>query len=359
MPDWQRLWENREALPPTSNRRFVGPLLVALKKLFRPLGDFFLSSRLETQREFNLHLLRDMDALARRLEDLTRDTGESIQKIQSWYQERFTELQKEVLTLRDGTVPALLQAQELGLKGADLKAEWALARIIQLRRMLEKGVDLTSAEKAQAARGMAYAQFEDEFRGSPAEIREKQKRYLKELAGRGKVLDLGCGRGEFLELLKENNIPCLGVEQNPAMAAALKEKGLPFVQKEVLEFIREPGEAFFAVTAFHFIEHLAPDAAFALLNGLAARLQDGGLLVLETPNPASLASFLNFHKDPGHKTPWHPETLKFYLKQAGFKDIRIEFLHPFPPRPDVSLPKDLTDLLLGYQDYAAVAVKSS
>ena len=358
MPDWQRLWENREALPPASHRRFVGPFLVGLKRLLRPLGDFLLSGRLETQREFNLHLLRELDVLSRRMDDLARDTADmrsDVQKIQAWHQERFSELQKEVLTLRDGTIPALLQAQEMGLKGADLKAEWALARIIQLRRMLEKGVDLNPAEKAQAARGLTYAQFEDEFRGSPPEIKEKQRRYLKELAGHGRVLDLGCGRGEFLELLKENNIPCLGVEQNPAMAAALLEKGLPFVQKDVFEFLREPGEAFFAVTAFHFIEHLAPDAAFALLNGLAARVQEGGLLVLETPNPASLAAFLNFHKDPEHKTPWHPETLKFYLKQAGFKDIRIEFLHPFPPRPDVSLPKDLTDLLLGYQDYAAVA----
>jgi O-antigen chain-terminating methyltransferase len=360
MPDWQRLWENREALPSTSHRRFLGPLLMGLKRLFRPLGDFLLSSRLETQREFNLHLLREMGTLTRRVEDLPRDNAEmraDIQKIQSWYQERFSELQKEVLTLRDGTVPALLKAQELGLKGADLKAEWALARIIQLRQMLEKGVDLAPAERSAATRGLTYAQFEDEFRGTPQEIREKQKPYLKELAGKGKVLDLGCGRGEFLELLKENNIPCLGVEKNPAIAALLKEKGLPFAQKDVFEFLGEPGEAFGAVAAFHFIEHFMPDAAFALLKAAFSRLSEGGVLILETPNPTSLAAFLNFHKDPEHKTPWHPDTLKYYLKQAGFKDIRVEFLHPFPPRPDVSLPKDLTNLLLGFQDYAVIAVK--
>jgi len=401
--DWRRLWENREALPSTSHRRILGPLLAGLKTLFRPLGDFILSRRLETQRAFNLQVLRELEdhekqlaeiarlgALipeineclheVRRMRDETipglqagfnelqgevlrlRDEGlpavvRDIQAKTEHFQEQFNNLQRETVILRDDKIPALLKGQELGLKGADLKAEWALARIIQLRRMLEKGVDLAPEERAAAARGMLYAQFEDAFRGTPAEIKEKQTPYLKELEGAGSVLDLGCGRGEFLELLRESGKPCLGVERDPAMAALLAEKKLPFTQSDVRSFLEKPGGTFDAITAFHFIEHFTADAAYGLLKAMASRLKEGGLLILETPNPASLAAFLNFHKDPEHQTPWHPETLKFYLQQAGFKDIRIEFLHPFPPRPELNLPKDLGDLLLGFQDYAAFARK--
>jgi SAM-dependent methyltransferase len=365
-PDWRRLWEDREALPPTSHRRILGPILIGLKTLFRPLGDFLFSRRLETQRAFNLHVLDVMDGLQEHLMRLRAEFSAELrnvqqaqladlQKVQSSFQEHFTEIQKEVLALRDEKLPALLKAADLGLKGADMKAEWALARIIQLRQMLEKGVELAPEEKAAASRGLLYAQFEGEFRGTPEQIKSKQVPYLKELQGAGRVLDLGCGRGEFLELLKEKGIPCLGVERDPAMAALLTEKKLPFVQADVGGFLETPGETFGAITAFHFIEHFHADAAYELLRTMAARLKDGGLLILETPNPASLAALLNFHKDPEHKTPWHPETLKFYLRQAGFKDIRIEFLHPFPPRPELNIPKDLSDLLLGYQDYAAFA----
>jgi SAM-dependent methyltransferase len=365
---WRLLWDNREVLPPASHRRFIGPLLAGLKKFLGPLGDLFISGRLETQREFNLFLLRENQRMSGLMEEIraahARFQEESlpaieadIRKIETHFQIHFSELQKEILTLRDEKIPALLRGQELGLKGADMKAEWALARIIQLRQMLEKGVDLAPAEKSAAARGLIYAQIEDEFRGTPQEIKEKQKPYLKELSDKGKVLDLGCGRGEFLELLKENGIPCLGLERDPAMAAMLKEKGLTFVQDDAFTFFEKPGEDFGAVTAFHFIEHFESGDAIFLLQKIASRLKEGGVLILETPNPSSLAAFLNFHKDPEHKTPWHPETLKFYLKQAGFKDVRIEFLHPFPPRPELKLPKDLADLILGYQDYAAIASK--
>ena len=91
MPDWRRLWENRGTLPPTSHRKFAGPLVVGVKRLFQPLGDLFLSARLETQREFNLHLLRELEVLTARMEELARDAAEmreEIRKSQAWFQER-------------------------------------------------------------------------------------------------------------------------------------------------------------------------------------------------------------------------------------------------------------------------------
>ena len=112
--DWRRLWENREALPSTSHRRILGPLLVGLKTLFKPLGDFLFSRRLDTQREFNLHLIRTLDALETRLStaqaELTRSLAQTreslqaqlhadLQNIQASFQEHFSELQREVLIL--------------------------------------------------------------------------------------------------------------------------------------------------------------------------------------------------------------------------------------------------------------------
>jgi O-antigen chain-terminating methyltransferase len=226
-----------------------------------------------------------------------------------------------------------------------------------MRALLEKGVPLTPAEAGEAARSLHYAQFEDAFRGTPEAVRKGQEPYLELLGDRRPVLDLGCGRGEFLELLKSRGIPCLGVERDAALAAALQFRGLPFERADTFAFLQKDGPKFGAVTAFHFIEHFTAADARDLLRLAYDRLQPGGMLLLETPNPASLAAFLNWHKDPDHRTPWHPEALRFYLEQAGLKEVQVRFLHPFPPRPELHLAGAAEELLFGFQDYAVWGVK--
>ncbi len=362
-PDFQSLFEADQSLPPTSHRR-LGGFIVLLKKLLRPLGDLATAGRRETQRRFNLQLLQTLEEQAARLTALEARLDEKVEALgaaftahQRHVQETFDALQREVLTLRDERVPALLEGQDLGLKAVDMKAEWALARLLQMRALLEKGVPLEPAEAREASRSLHYAQFEDAFRGTPEEIRRGQEPYLEILGSRRPVLDLGCGRGEFLQLLADRGIPCLGVERDPALAASLKAGGLPFERDDILAFLQKSVLDFGAVTAFHCIEHFSAADARDLLRLAFDRLRPGGLLLLETPNPASLAAFLNWHKDPDHVTPWHPETLKFYLEQAGFTGVEVRMLHPFPPRPELNLPPAARELLFGHQDYAMWGVK--
>ncbi len=364
-PDFKSLFEADQHLPPTSHRR-LGGFIVLLKKLLRPLGDLATASRRETQRQFNLLVLRTLEAQATRLTSLERRLQEDLGALRAAVdehrradQEAFDGLQREVLALRDEKVPALLEGQKLGLEAVDIKAEWALARLLQMRALLEKGVPLAPAEAREAARSLHYAQFEDVFRGTPDAVRKGQEPYLELLADRRPVLDLGCGRGEFLELLTSKGIPALGVERDPALTASLQARALSFVQADLFEFLQKAGEPYGAVTAFHFIEHFTAAEARDLLRLAFDRLKPGGMLLLETPNPSSLAAFLNWHKDPDHRTPWHPETLKFYLEQAGLKSVEVRFLHPFPPRPELHLPQAAEELLFGFQDYAVWGVKSA
>lgn len=362
-PDFQSLFQADRTLPPTSHRR-LGGFIVLLKRLLKPLGDLATAARRETQREFNLHVLRALDGQAARLDALERRFQEDLGGLraafeahQRLYQEAFDGLQREVLALRDEKVPALLEGQELGLRAVDMKAEWALARLLQMRALLEDGVPPAPVEAREAARSLHYAQFEDAFRGTPAAVRAGQEPYLEIIGDRRPVLDLGCGRGEFLELLKSRGIPCLGVERDPALAAGLKARGLPFERSDIFAFLQSGGADQGAVTAFHFIEHFTAADARDLLRLAVGWLKPGGMLLLETPNPASVAALLNWHKDPDHRTPWHPETLKFYLEQSGLVAVQIRFLHPFPPQPEMHLPKAAEELLFGAQDYAVWGFK--
>ena len=368
--DFKRLFEADQSLPPTSHRR-LGGFIVFLKRFLAPLGDLVTAGRREPQRRFNLHVLQVLEEHASRFQEerarlekaehslrLEMDAYRTASEThRSRFQEAFDGLQREVLALRDEKVPALLEGQDLGLKAVDMKAEWALARLVQMRALLEKGVPLPAMEAQEAARSLHYAQFEDAFRGAPEAIRAGLEPYWDVLGDRRPVLDLGCGRGEFIELLMRKGIPCLGVEQNPALAASLREKGLPFEQADALAFLQKGGPDYGAVAAIHFIEHFTAADARVLLRLAFDRLAPGGMLLLETPNPASLAAFLNWHKDPDHRTPWHPETLKFYLEQTGFTSVEVRFLHPFPPRPELALPKAAEDLLFGFQDYAVWGTK--
>jgi O-antigen chain-terminating methyltransferase len=172
----------------------------------------------------------------------------------------------------------------------------------------------------------------ESFRGSDEEIRHRLDRYLPDLRTAAPVLDLGCGRGELLLLLREAGVEATGVEGDAALVQAATRRGLKLIHGDVLEVLRaqESGSQG-AVTAIHFFEHLTPAALAAVLAEVRRVLRPGGLLIAECPNPHTLrvgAAF--FWQDPTHSRPLLPETLELFLKAAGITPIRREFLHPFP-----------------------------
>lgn len=214
-----------------------------------------------------------------------------------------------------------------------------------------------------------YAAFEDAFRGERASIKARQAVYLPYLsrfhAGTpsAPVLDIGCGRGEWLELLGENGLVASGVDLNALFVEQCRNHGFEAVHGDALARLAAlPAGALGAVTGFHIAEHLAFDTLVGLLDAALRALRPGGVLILETPNPENLlVGALNFYDDPTHRNPLTPQALDFLARQRGFSATEILRLHPYPPAFHVADPSPLAErfnsLFYGPQDYALIAVK--
>lgn len=190
----------------------------------------------------------------------------------------------------------------------------------------------TSADEARARMDEFFASFADEFRGKREEIKEGLRFYLPLLKAAGienNILDIGCGRGEWLELLKEEGFEGRGVEINRVLVEQLRSRGLEVTEEDALSYLRRlPDESLDAVTGFHFIEHLRFETLIEVLDEIARTLRPGGLVIFETPNPKNLVvGACNFYSDPTHIKPLFPETVRFILSNRGFTDVQIEYVN--------------------------------
>jgi len=217
-----------------------------------------------------------------------------------------------------------------------------------------------------------YFDFEDHFRGSREHIKEVQKEYLKYFVDKKNVVDLGCGRGEFLELLKENNIPAKGVDSYNEFVQYCLLNEMDVIQEDAIEYLRRH-KNIDGIFAGQLIEHLTTDEIITLCNLAFEALSDKGVIVLETPNPTSLAIYTHaFYIDPSHTKPVHPLTMQYYLEKAGFS--KIEILYTESSKLPMEIPtitgggienllefnesmKRVSDILFGSQDYAIIAYK--
>lgn len=183
-----------------------------------------------------------------------------------------------------------------------------------------------AAEDTARSLDAMYMSFEDRFRGPRAEIERKLRVYLPLIEALGpnkgefSILDLGCGRGEWLELLREEGYRASGIDINGAAVRQCRERGLAVAVSDVLDHLRglERG-SLDVVTGFHLIEHLPFPTMVALFDESLAVLKSGGMIILETPNPTNiLVSAYDFYRDPGHIRPLHPDTVNFIAENRGF-----------------------------------------
>lgn len=231
-----------------------------------------------------------------------------------------------------------------------------------------------AAAAERAARDSAYVAFENRFRGSPEEIASRLADYVELFRERAPVVDLGCGRGEFLELLKSAGVQAHGVEGNALQARSCRERGLDVVDGDLLVFLKlQAVGSLGGVFAAQVAEHLPPAVLQELLRESHRALRPDGLLVLETVNPRSVTGLLEvFNRDLTHEKPLHPDTLRFLAAAAGFSDVRIGMRSPVEPAaqlqevPAQGLPEAavralnenvarLNELLYGSLEYALVA----
>jgi len=204
-----------------------------------------------------------------------------------------------------------------------------------------------------------YAAIEDRFRGSPEAIREQQSNYLdliKKLPGSKPVVDLGCGRGEFLSLLAESDIAGVGVDLSSAFVAECQEQGLNVTEQDLLAFLgSQKDKSLRGVVSFQVLEHLPFPVLLRTYAEAFRVLVPGGLFLNETPNGANLAvGGSTFWLDHTHVRPLHPELLSHFAKFYGYTDIRVDLVS----KPEVSwkLGPDASgeavgDAVLGLQEY--------
>ena len=209
-----------------------------------------------------------------------------------------------------------------------------------------------------------YVSFEDHFRGSREEIRNRFIDYLDVIrdarAGTpdAPVLDVACGRGEWLELLRDEGLAARGVDLNGVMVAECRERNLRVEQGELLGYLRScPDGSIGAVTGFHIIEHLTFERIIELFDETRRVLRHGGVAIFETPNPENLiVASCNFYYDPTHRNPLPPEMMRFVMNARGFSEAHVLRLRPvtLPPSvPDATL-EIVRGMLSAAPDYAIV-----
>jgi O-antigen chain-terminating methyltransferase len=178
--------------------------------------------------------------------------------------------------------------------------------------------------------GSQYVGFEDMFRGTPDAIRARQAADADRFAGAADVLDLGCGRGEFLDLLRDRGVSAIGVDANAEMVEECRARGLRAEHADALSYLSAlPDGSLGGLAAFQVVEHFEPEYLVRVLETAHAKLRPGSVIVLETINAACwVAFFETYIRDITHVRPLHPDTLKFLVVAAGFEHVDVHFRSP-------------------------------
>jgi len=264
---------------------------------------------------------------------------------------------------------------------AALAQQSALTLKREVERLIERGL----AAPAQGSDGIRpdlesfkYVGFEDRFRGSREDITARLADYLPHFAGASDVLELGCGRGEFLELLRSHGVTARGLDLNHEMVEICRAKGFEVAEADALGYLQNlPDASLGGLFAAQVIEHLDPAYLLKLVETAFHKLRPGATMILETINPGCwVAFFESYIRDFTHVRPVHPDTLAYLMRAHGFHHVAIEYrspvadvdrlqLVPAPPAdasPEMLALTDtlnenaarLNNRLFGFQDYAAV-----
>ncbi len=277
-------------------------------------------------------------------------------------------LRRQNVTLRVQLTDAVEQLARRPVDPEDtaLRGEVDTALRGEVERILER---LGAASIAGAA--IDYAGFEDRFRGSSEELRDAQRRYVDLFglpAEAGSILDIGCGRGEMLEILQEAGHTVVGVDMDADMVKVCRSKNLPVVQDDAIHYLRgvEP-RSLKGIFCSQVVEHLMTFELEAVLQLGYESLRSSGVFVIETINPRSLYALGNhFFADTSHVRPVHPETLRYMCEQVGYSSTVLQECSEHPlasaagSMPDDETGRAVAALLrtvYGFQDYAIIATK--
>ncbi|MDQ6675839.1 MAG: class I SAM-dependent methyltransferase [Acidobacteriota bacterium] len=232
----------------------------------------------------------------------------------------------------------------------------------ELRTVRQRGLPPSPAHNpAPSTVDFDYPAFADRFRGSEDRVKAGQQFYIPRFRGVREVVDLGCGRGEFLETMRDAGIPARGIDSSAESVQSCRSKSLTAEQSDLFEWLnRQPDRSLAALFCSQVVEHLPPERLPAMIQLCAAKLERDGLIAVETPNPECLAIFAtHFYLDPTHTRPVPHPLLAFYLQESGMGLIEVVTRFPAAESwPELNeLPAAVRDRFFGGLDYAIFARK--
>lgn len=433
-------WHSNPEFLITSHRRVIGPFIIWGKKLVRKFISWYINPYATSQNEFNGNITRTFNEIFTQLKitnDQLSVKEEQLNILQSQYNKlvgSYSELQLSLQNEQSGLKSkmrdfsnsiqmlqnnlntkvelvgemnannAILQTEEIeGIKtelesmknSVDITilnttTRVANERLRRIERKLKNSGLLNSSDESVAVSNSSnnnlldetkglnfdYYLFEEYFRGSREEIIQRQRQYLSYFSDSKNVLDLGCGRGEFTELLLQENINVVSVDLDDDMVEYCRDRGFNIKKMDLLKYLETiEDNSVDGIFLGQVIEHMQAKDLINMVQLAYKKLKPNSWLIAETPNPRSLSIFAqSFYLDLTHNKPVHPFTSKFIWETEGFRDVEVQYFSPNNPilqLPQLKIPtmdqevmskfntglQYWNDIIFGNQDYFVAGKK--
>jgi len=337
----------------SSHRRILGKPLIKGRELVHGEVQRYIDPSLWKQREFNSCIVRILNGISERLGRVDDRIAQSQSAISDQVNDRIAQSQSAISdqvndriaqsqsSISDQVNNRIAQSQskvysDIGEQvrsvilamNKDIENRAWLAGILEEK--IAKSKEKRSDEMLSSqVKGLNYFIFEDRFRGSRNDTKAKQLKFVKYFEGCKNVLDIGCGRGEFLELLKDNGISGHGIDIDEDMVRYCRSRDLNVEKLDAVSYLNQlEDKSLDGIFIDQVVEHLDPDYLIKMIDLCYIKMLFGAYIIMETVNPLSLLSLADFYMDMSHKRPVHPETLKFLMSAAGFRETVAQFYEP-------------------------------
>ncbi len=413
-------WGIGSEKPIASHRRVIGRFIVLFKKALRKMIRWYISPIVEEQNEFNAQVTGALNEMGNKLIAIQSNFEQTHRKFSETYvqieeavdesnikiEEAVDELNikiKEAVDESNNKIKDSSESFQTKLEQIKLEVGRTVQAMLQIKNRYEsdysyltyrlkslgkdrientdkpaeqihKNAPEPDGSPIDGSIGPDYFLFENRFRGSESEIKENLRQYLPYFT-HGPILDIGCGRGEFLSLLAEKNIEAKGIDIYPDFVFYCQGKGLDVIKNDAVSYLEGlEDNTLGGIFLGQVIEHLKEAYLMRLLALSYRKLKPGACFIAETPNPTMLSTLSNsFYLDMSHERPVHPETMRFLMGYYGFNAVDIVFSKPSKIPYDLPVLEGdahiqnlqafndginlLNSLLFGYQDYAVVGRK--